>query len=117
MNEFDIPIFKKIYELYKEFYVCLQNFPRQHKYSLGQKLEHSIILTIELLLAVGQLTKHERLLVLKKIRIKIDLMRVFFRMSYEIKAINNKTYLHFQETLDEIGRMIGGWIKYTDAKS
>ena len=29
----------------------------------------------------------------------------------DIKSIDNKKYLALQTTIDEIGRMLGGWIK------
>ena len=48
--------------------------------------------------------------------IKIDVLRVLIRLAKEIKALDNKKYLISQECLDEIGRMLGGWIKSTKGK-
>jgi len=31
----------------------------------------------------------------------------------EVKTIDNKKYATLQELVDEIGRMLGGWIKST----
>ena len=109
MDEFDIPIFKKTYELYKEFYLCARNFPRQEKYSLAQKCEILISEVIEFILQASQTSKLDRMAYLNKASVKINLLRVCFRLAKEIHALDSKKYLILQEKVDEIGRMLGGW--------
>lgn len=41
----------------------------------------------------------------------IDQLKVLFRLCYEIRAIDQAKYIIFEEKLQEIGRMTGGWIK------
>jgi len=89
----------------------LQNFPRQHKYSLGQKCERIILEILELIVYAGQLTKAEKLPHLSKASLKINLLRIHLRLAQDIKALDNKHYLVLQQSIDEIGRMLGGWIK------
>ncbi len=36
---------------------------------------------------------------------------MFLRLSKELRVIDNKKYIYFQEIIDEIGRMLGGWIR------
>ena len=36
---------------------------------------------------------------------------MLIRLSNEIRVLDNKKYLILQEKLQEIGRMIGGWMK------
>lgn len=111
MNEFDIPIFKKIYELYKELYLDLKNFPRQDRYALGQKCELLVIEILDLILSASQLSKSEKLPILQRASSRLNLFRVYLRLAKEIRALDNKKYLILQEDTDEIGRMLGGWIK------
>ena len=42
---------------------------------------------------------------------KLDLLKFFLQISWEIKALDNKKYITLSEKLGEIGKMIGGWIK------
>jgi len=51
--------------------------------------------------------------VLEQTSLKLNLLRVFLRLCKEVKAIDNKKYVLLQEKIDEIGRMLGGWIKST----
>lgn len=109
MDEFDIPILKKTYELYKEFYLCAKNFPRQDKYSLGQKCEILTLEIIEFILQANQSPRPERILYLDKASIKLNIFRIYIRLAKEIRALDSKKYILIQELADEIGRMLGGW--------
>ncbi len=60
---------------------------------------------------MGYLAPEKRIEKLISIGIRIDMLRVFLRLTSDIKAINQKKYLALQAPLDEIGRMLGGWIK------
>ena len=42
---------------------------------------------------------------------KFDLLKFLLRIAWEIKALDSKKYAVLSEVLDEIGRMLGGWLK------
>jgi len=48
---------------------------------------------------------------LKRISVKLDLLKVLIRLSKDSQAIKDRRYLNLQTILQEIGRMLGGWIK------
>jgi four helix bundle protein len=90
---------------------CIKNFPKQEKYSLGFKIESTVLEILELLLAAAYGFRNEKL---QKVRIasnKTDLLKLLIRLSYDTKSINTKQYLTLQEQTVEIGKMLGGWIK------
>lgn len=111
MDEFDIPIFKKIYELYKIFYGYRNTVSRQDRYTLWQRCENLILDVLESILLASQLSKMDKLPILEKTSTKLNFLRVFLRLCKEVKTIDNKKYVLLQEIIDEIGRMLGGWIK------
>jgi four helix bundle protein len=111
MDELNIPIFKKAYDLYKIIYQTRLSIPKQDRYVLWQKIETISIDVIEGIIEASALYKEEKLDILKKISIKLNLMRVFIRLTYDNKLINEKKYIALQQNIDEIGRMLGGWIK------
>lgn len=41
----------------------------------------------------------------------VDMLRIFIRLAADTKVIDKKLYLSLQEQIDEIGRMLGGWLK------
>lgn len=113
MDEFDIPIFKKAYSLYKEFYSIRSSVSKQDRYTIYLRCENAILDVIEALLKAGRETKIEKLPTLEFASIKLNLLRVLVRLLKDVKAIDIKKYSSLEEKIDEIGRMLGGWIKST----
>lgn len=113
MDEFDIPIFKKAYSLYKEFYSIRSSVSKQDRYTIYLRCENVILDVIEAILKAGRENKIEKLPTLESGSVKLNLLRVLIRLLKDIKAINIKKYSVLEEHIDEIGRMLGGWIKST----
>jgi len=42
---------------------------------------------------------------------KLDLAKFFLHTLWEIKALDNKKYILLSEKLNEIGKMLGGWMR------
>lgn len=80
---------------------------------MGQKIENLTLEILELGFKTTYSIKTEKFQLLKNTDAKVHLLKTLIRLSYEIKAIDNKKYLALQEQLQEIGKMIGGWIKYS----
>lgn len=113
MEDLDIPILNKSYELYKIFYSYRTTVSRQDRYTLWQRCENIILNILEGILYASQLSKSEKLPILEKVSLHLNLLRVFVRLAKDIKVIDNNKYIKLQEIADEIGRMLGGWIKST----
>lgn len=113
MQNLDIPIFKKTYELYAEFYGWRKSIPKQDRFAIWQKCENFALEILEYIIEASHLSKAEKLPALQKANVKIDLLRVFLRLCKDTKVLNMKQYIQAEQNLDEIGKMLGGWIKST----
>ena len=113
MDEFDIPIFKKAYSLYREFYSIRSSVTKQDRYTIFLRCENAILDVIEAILKAGRESKIEKLPTLEFGSLKLNLLRVLIRLLKDVKAIDIKKYSTLEEHIDEIGRMLGGWIKST----
>ncbi len=113
INDFDIPIFKKAYELYKTFYGYRTLVPKVDRYTIWQRSESVILEVLEGVLIASQTIGNEKLEALQRTSVKLNLLRVFVRLMKETKAIDNKRYIALEAMIDEIGRMLGGWIRST----
>lgn len=111
MDDFDIPIFKKTYDLYKTFYGYRTVIPKQDRYTIWQRSEDTLLNLIQEILRASQMYKSEKIPALEKASINLNLLRVFLRLMKEVKTIDNKKYVALESSIDEIGRMLGGWIK------
>ncbi|OHA08287.1 MAG: hypothetical protein A3A44_02375 [Candidatus Sungbacteria bacterium RIFCSPLOWO2_01_FULL_60_25] len=113
MNDLDIPIFKKAYDLYRTFYGYRASVPKQDRYTIWQKCESILLEVLEGILYASQTPKAEKLPFLEQTSMKLNFLRVFVRLMKDIKAIDAKKYVQTEADLDEIGRMLGGWIRST----
>jgi len=110
-SNLDIPIFTKTYEFYKKLSFIIPSFPKTKRYTLGQKLDNTTLDIMELLFAIPVCTN--KTIVLQKISVKVDLLKILLRLAKDSQSMNEKNYLDLQTILREIGKMLGGWIKST----
>lgn len=85
------------------------SFPKTKRYTLGQRLDDLTLDLFELLFSVPN--AKSKVEVLTKISIKLDLIKVLLRLAKDNQAIKSNRYLELQVILQEIGKMLGGWIR------
>ncbi len=66
---------------------------------------------VECMLKAEYADKGEKLILLKRASGKLDVVKFFLQLSWEIKSLDNKKYITLSENLNEIGKMLGGWLK------
>lgn len=86
-------------------------FPKTKRYTLGQKLDNLTLEIFELLFSIP--TANSKAATLQQISIKLDLLKILLRLSKDSLALRDKKYLELQTILQEIGKMLGGWIRST----
>jgi four helix bundle protein len=106
----NLPIFQKTYDLIKQVYVYVPKFPKRQQYILGRRIEESCIDFIGLMIEANE--RENKLESLKKASIVLNKLRVFTRLAKDLKFFAFKEYQILEEIIDEIGRMLGGWIKF-----
>jgi len=106
-----LSIIQKFVETYKLWDEFKNHFPKKSRYTLGAKIDTLFIDTIELLFIASYLGKEQKLPYLQKAGGKLDLLKFFLQIAWELKAIDNNKYIILSRQLDEIGKMIGGWIR------
>lgn len=111
MNDLDIPILKKSYELYKVFHDYRRLVPKSDRFTIFQRCENVIIDIVELFLEAGYSKSSNKVPILEKASVKLNTLRFLIRLMKDTKSLDNKKYVTLQEMIDEIGRMLGGWIR------
>lgn len=109
LTKFEAPVLHKILELYKLFHKVLIFFPKHEKYTLGQKIENTIIEALELTLSASYTVNVYKKDMLRKANNKIDLLKYLVRLAQETESVKLKNYLALEQAILEIGKMIGGW--------
>jgi hypothetical protein len=111
MDELTIPIFKKAYDLYKTFHGLRNGIPKQDRHALWQRIENTSLSFIEHLFRAGQQSGHAKKTSLEEASVELNILRILLRLARDTKTIDLKKHVFIQQIIDEIGRMLGGWIK------
>jgi len=106
MNENDVPVLNKSYELYKLFHEYRKVVPKQDRFTIYERSENVMLGTIELLLEASYGDR---------VSVKLNVLRFLIRLMKETKTFDMKKYITLQALIDEIGRMTGGWIRSLSA--
>ena len=116
MNDIDIPILKKTYELYSTFHEYRRVVSKADRFTVYERSENLIVDLIELFLEAGYTKSGNKSAILEKASVKLNTLRFFIRLMKETKVFDLKKYTTLQGMIDEIGRMLGGWIRSSSTR-
>ena len=105
-----MPLLQKLKTLYVLWHDYHSILPKTHRYSLGQKIDNLFTDTIEVVAQASFLAKAEKIPYVKLAIRKVDALKVFLLVLWETKSLDNKKYVALSKLLDEIGKMLGGWM-------
>ena len=88
---------------------AIEKFPRSQKFLLGDRIQGTALDVLENL--VEATYTRDRQGHLAGANIGIEKLRFLFRLSVELHYLDRQRYEHAARALDEIGRLVGGWMK------
>lgn len=78
---------------------------------MGLKCSGLILEILELILSAIENNKEEKIVFLKKASVKLNILRIFIRLTKDMEVLDFKKHLILQKEINEIGKMLGSWIK------
>jgi hypothetical protein len=107
----NLPILQKITLAYKLWHNTLPHIPRLTRYSLGEKINDLFIELSELVLTASYTAKETKGPVIQRASVRLDTLKFFLQIGWELKAFDNKKFAELSMPLVEVGKMLGGWQK------
>lgn len=105
----ELPIVQQTYDLILWFLPLISRLPRDHRFTLGERLTNGLYDVLDqLLLARYESNKLPRL---EAINGKLDILRYQTRLLKDLQLIDARRFGHAAGLIDEIGRGLGGWIR------
>lgn len=98
-------------ETYHSWLALHRNFPKTERYGLGRRIDQLFLEILELSFTASYLPPEPKIIFLGKIISRLDVLKFFSQLAWENKLIPNEEYIEFSQSLEEIGRMLGGWRK------
>lgn len=105
----DLKILEKTYELILWMFPLITKFPQKQRFVLGQQLQNSLLVILTNIIQANH--ERDKTFVLKQISVELDKFRYLFRLAKDLKFMNARQYQFGAEKINEIGKMLGGWLK------
>jgi hypothetical protein len=98
---------KSAYLLWYGYYQLL---PKAHRHTLGQRIDTLFIEGIETITSAIFLGREDKAPYVRLAIRKVDTLKVLLMVLWETKSIDNKKYAALSLKVEEVGKMLGGWI-------
>ncbi len=103
------PIFSRTYDLLCWLIPLTVKFPRTHRFVLATRLHETAFHFQERIIEAGR--SHQPAPILAQADADLVKLRLYLRLGRDLELVDFNHYEHGQRILDEIGRLMGGWIK------
>lgn len=108
-NSQDAVAVQRAYELSLWLIPKIENFKREHKFVLGERLVLASIDVLETLASAAY--ERNRAPLLSHASRRLNALRLLIRLAKDLRLLSVDQYGFASEHIDELGRMIGGWRK------
>lgn len=102
------PIFAKTYDFLLWLIPATLKFPKSQRFLLAERLSRMALDFYDIILDAVQQPAHQKKRLDEADRL-LNKIRLYLRLSYDLKCINQRQFEHAARLVDEIGRLIGGW--------
>ena len=88
---------------------AVEKFPRSQKFVLGDRIQTTALDVLDALIEATY--TRDRRAHLARANLGLEKLRFHFRLATEMRHLDARRYEHAARSLDEIGRLVGGWAK------
>ena len=103
------PVVTKARDLMTWLLERISGFPRTHRFVLGERIGNLAVDVLERLLEAAYTRSKDE--PLRRANLDLEKLRHLMRSAYELKCISVGQYEFASKEIDDVGRMLGGWIK------
>lgn len=112
INSEQLKLIPKLQEYIQYMLEIILKLPRIEKFNIGNEYKNSMYQMLEDTLYISKIQEKERLNYLNRIDAKLNCQRIYLRIMYKNKWIDDKKFQIAISKVAEIGRIVGGLIKH-----
>lgn len=105
----DLIIFEKAYTFALWIFTASSKFPKNQRFTLGQQLCNQSLDIVRGIIRANAARNKGPLLY--QLSVDLDTLRIFIRLAHDLRFLSGKQYAHAAERVNEIGKLLGGWMK------
>jgi four helix bundle protein len=105
----ELIIFKKSYDFSKWLFNHTNKFPKSHRFSVAVRLENGMLEFLRQISIANH--RKKKLPLLQLADEELLALKINLRLSHDLRFISTSSYEYAIKSLEEIGKMLGGWMK------
>jgi hypothetical protein len=90
-------------------------FPRNHRFVLGERIERHLYELLETLIQARYTRQRQALL--ERANLLLEILRFQMRLAKDLQCLKVDSYAFATKGIDEIGKLLGGWLKSAGGKA
>lgn len=110
----DLSVFVKWMDFLEWLFQATDKFPKKARFSFCQRIEALALDVVEDLVEARY--SRQKAPILRRVNLRLEKMRVLMRLSHKLHYLSHTGYEHSARAINEVGRMLGGWIKQQEEK-
>jgi len=104
----DLMILQKCYDMMHYGYTALRQYPKSEKHTLAAETKRSMYDLLKLIIRANK--KYHKKTTLQDLDIELENLRYLVRLGNGLEFLPFKKYENWSRMLNELGKMLGGWI-------
>lgn len=96
-------------------HTAVRQFPKAERHVLGAQIRDSMWNVLRLIVVCNK--RYHKKTTLQDLDAELELLRSQIRLAKELGHLDFRRYEHWARLNDEIGRMVGGWVKSISVNS
>ena len=90
-----------------EIHNRVNNFPRIHRYSIGEKIKNICFDLLDLIIKANSV--QDKAIYLGEAEDVLEKLKIYIRLCFDLKILTNKGFEFLIRKMDEIGRQLNKW--------
>jgi len=110
----ELPIFTKWMEFLKWLLPTTDHMPKKVRFTLSNRINNLALDLVEDLVEARY--SKNKVSALRSANFRLEKLRVLLRVCFESNLLAQKSYKHAVYSINEVGKMLGGWLKQQEVR-
>jgi 2-keto-4-pentenoate hydratase len=90
----------------------LGNIPKISRFTLGEKIDEQFIIFLEESFRATYASQAKKAVHVNEASVRLDIIKLFVKIVWELKLLDTKKFTVLSDSLNRLGKMLGGWQKH-----
>ncbi|MDP3014860.1 MAG: diversity-generating retroelement protein Avd [bacterium] len=104
----DLIIYQKTYDFMLRLHPVVNKFPKSQRFVLGQRIENKTLDLLHSMIVAN--AERDKSTMLRMASVELDELRILIRLAKDLRFVNIKQYEIMAERMNEIGKLLYGWM-------